>query len=426
MSTGLDSDRGGNEAILSSVAAPRDIHALVVDDKAFIRNTMKRLLEGLGVRLVTCAENGRQAMEILHLSGIRIDVVFCDLQMPDMDGIEVVRNAATGKAPPAFAFVSGEGGALLNTIEDMARARGISVLGVIRKPASRESVKQILDRVNAANGGPARGTCRAPVFVPAKADIEAALARGDFLLYYQPKQNLQTGLVDGFETLIRWLHPVHGMVAPGAFIGQAEQLGLIGPITDWVVKAALEQCSIWNGLGSRTKLSINLSARMLVDLEMPDRLAAEALRMGIDARQIILEVTETGLFADLANTLDILARLHMKGFNLSIDDFGTGYSSMEQLRRVPFTEMKIDRAFVHRLPENARARAILESSAALARSLGMTVVAEGAETVAELQLLKSAEIDLVQGYIVAKPMPAKEVLAWLPNVADHNAPGLRN
>ncbi|MDX2143088.1 MAG: EAL domain-containing response regulator [Rhodospirillaceae bacterium] len=390
---------------------PQDIRVLVVDDKEFIRNMMKRILEGLGLTHVALAGSGQQAMDLLT-GGVRsFDAVFCDLMMPDMDGVELVRHAAVLKSPPAFAFVSGTHTALLATTEDMARARGLTVLGTVRKPVSRDSIKQILDQIGMMPDASPKRAVAMPV--PTKADIARAIDHGQFQLYYQPKQNLRTGKIDGFESLIRWLHPDYGLVAPGLFIGEAERSGLIGPLTDWVVMAALDQCSSWNGSGLRTKLSINLSAHMLVDLDLPDRMSAEALRSGIDPKQIILEVTESGVFADTANTLDILARLHMKGFDLSIDDFGTGYSSMEQLRRVPFSEMKIDRAFVHRLPDNPRARAILESSATLARNLGMSVVAEGAETDDEVTVLKQAGIDIVQGYVVARPMPADQVRDWL-------------
>jgi EAL domain-containing protein (putative c-di-GMP-specific phosphodiesterase class I) len=162
----------------------------------------------------------------------------------------------------------------------------------------------------------------------------------------------------------------------------------------------------------RTKVSVNVSAHMLVALNLPDLLARDAERFEVDPHQMILEITESGLFHDSANTLDILARLHMKGFSLSIDDFGTGYSSMEQLRRVPFAEMKIDRAFVCGADKNAKAMAILESSAHLGRSLQMSVVAEGVETQADWNTVRAAGIDLAQGYFIAQPMAAELVPAW--------------
>jgi EAL domain-containing protein (putative c-di-GMP-specific phosphodiesterase class I) len=142
-------------------------------------------------------------------------------------------------------------------------------------------------------------------------------------------------------------------------------------------------------------------------------MARAAARFGIEPRQLILEITESGLFHDTANALDILARLHMKGFALSIDDFGTGYSSMEQLRRIPFAEMKIDRSFVNGAANDSKALAILESSAQLGRSLKMSVVAEGAETLEDWNVVRAAGIDLVQGYYISRPMAADAVPSWM-------------
>jgi EAL domain-containing protein (putative c-di-GMP-specific phosphodiesterase class I) len=180
----------------------------------------------------------------------------------------------------------------------------------------------------------------------------------------------------------------------------------------------MKQCAAWGAAGQCTTVSINLSAFMLVDLDLPDRMAREAKHYGINPGQLFLEITESGLFRNTADTLDILARLHMKGFPLSLDVFGAGYSWMEQLRHVPFAEMKIDRAFVHGATETPRTRAILESSVHLGRSLQMSVVAEGAETQADWNAVCAAGVDLVQGYFVAKPMAAEAIPAWLAGRSD--------
>jgi EAL domain-containing protein (putative c-di-GMP-specific phosphodiesterase class I) len=243
-------------------------------------------------------------------------------------------------------------------------------------------------------------------------DLAQALEENWILLHYQPKVSLKTGTVAGFEGLVRLLHPVRGIVGPDQFIGLAEECGLIGPLTDRVVDLGLQQLADWSRAGLKTKVSLNLSATVLADLELPDRMSARALSLGLEPAQVILEITETGAFRDSADTLEILARLHMKGFALSIDDFGTGYSSLDQLRRVPFSELKIDRAFVHGAAESAKARAILRSSAELGRSLGMSVVAEGAEDDADLSALVDDRVDMVQGYVFSRPLAAVDALPW--------------
>lgn len=320
----------------------------------------------------------------------------------------VVRHVATLEHKPAFVFISGANAALLSTAADMARARGLRVLGTIEKPISIDAVQAML--ANLQNG---RQTRAAPRSLSLTAqDLQSGLDENQIILHYQPKISLSTGGIEGFECLARWQHPDHGLVPPGQFVALSEESGQIKPLTDRVLSLALNQCALWNKTGLATKLSINISAHLLVDLTMPDRIAAEAASHGLDPKQIVLEITETGVFRDAADTLDILARLHMKGFALSIDDFGTGYSSMEQLRRVPFAELKIDRAFVNGAGQNQKAKAILQSSAVLGRNLGLSVVAEGAETREDWDLLKSLGVDVVQGYFVARPMAVDAVPAW--------------
>ncbi len=389
------------------------LHVLVAEDGAFIRGVMSQLLKGLGVIHVTFATNGNEALEIVRGGELPVDVVLCDLQMPDMDGVELVRHAAEFPRPPAFAYISGAHAAMLSAAADLARNRGISVLGTIGKPASRAAIAAILDRYLATPAATRSGAdVMKASFLPTAADVEAALVGDQFELFYQPKVDVRSENLGGFEALIRWRHPEAGLIPPGAFIALAERGSVIGPLTDWVIAAALRTTAQWSAAGLATKVSINLSVNTLVDLSFPDRIAAQARQAGVDPRRIILEITESGAFNNSANTLDILARLHLKGFALSIDDFGTGFSSMEQLRRVPFTEMKIDRAFVHGAARDRRMHAILESSAGLARNLGMSIVAEGAETAEDIGAIKGIGIDLVQGFYYGRPMTADDAFKW--------------
>ncbi len=398
---------------------PRPHHVLVVDDKAIVRSMTGRFLEAAGVEKIGLAGGGADAIAYLNSAAPAVDLILCDLMMPDMDGIEVVRHLAELPVKPAVVFISSAEEALLSTAIDMARARGLMVLGAIEKPISSDAVIGMLSKLDGA--GPARTP---PRYLPLTAkDLERGLAADHITLHYQPKINMRLREIDGFECLARWLHPDHGMVPPSQFVALAEESGLIKPLTDRVLSLALRQCAAWNKAGLSTKLSINISAHLLVDLGMPDYIAREARGQGLDPEQIVLEITETGVFRDAADTLDILARLHMKGFALSIDDFGTGYSSMEQLRRVPFAELKIDRAFVNGALQNHKAKAILQSSAALGHSLGLSVVAEGAETAEDWQLLSGLGVDVVQGFYVAKPMPSEDVLAWCKAWTERTASG---
>jgi len=389
----------------------QQLRVLVVDDKAFVRTMTGRILKSAGVDNVAYAGDGKEAIAYIARANPRVGLVMCDLMMPDMDGVEVVRHVAELDYKQAFIFISGANAALLSTAVDMARARGLNVLGAIEKPINIDAVRGLLAKLDSVR--PSRA---APQAVPlTAADIGRALERDEIVLHYQPKVSVQSRRIEGFESLARWQHPEHGLVPPGQFIALAEESGSIEPLTHRVLTLGLGQCATWNRAGLSTKLSINISAHLLVDLGMPDRIAREAASHGVEPKQIVLEITETGVFRDAADTLDILARLHMKGFALSIDDFGTGYSSMEQLRRVPFAELKIDRAFVNGAAQNAKAKAILQSSAALGKNLGMSVVAEGAETQEDWDLLTDLGVDVVQGFFVSRPMPADRVLDWCRN-----------
>ena len=384
------------------------LHVLVVDDKAFVRSMIGDILARAGIGKIAFAADGHEAIAYVSQADPPVGLVLCDLMMPDMDGIEVVRHVAGFDPRPAFIFVSGANAALLSTAVDTARARGLTVLGSIEKPIGFEAVRALLAKLE-----PPRAPRDQPRAVPLTVDdLRAAIERDQIVLHYQPKISLNSRRIEGFESLARWQHPDHGLIPPGQFIALAEESGAIEPLTDRVLSLGLRQCAAWNKIGINTKLSINISAYLLVDLTMPDRIARQAAAYGVDPQQIVLEITETGVFRDAADTLDILARLHMKGFALSIDDFGTGYSSMEQLRRVPFAELKIDRAFVNGAAQNAKSRAILQSSAALGHSLGLSVVAEGAETQEDWDLLSTLGVDVVQGYFVSRPMPVDAVAAW--------------
>ncbi len=380
---------------------------LLMDDSDLARKIGRVALRSAGYVQVEEASSGQSALNMLSAPGCDIDVVLCDLMMPEMDGIQFIRHAADLSRRPALIFVSGGESALLQGAQDTARARNLRVLGTVKKPITAESISHLLKRFPEPEQKP-RNTDALEIIQ----DMEYAIAERQFLLHYQPKISISGRKLVGVEALVRWQHPEHGLLPPGAFIGAAEKSGKIKALTEQIATLALEQCAKWSIEGFIPKVSVNLSAYMLVDLDFPDRIAGKAEELGIDTQQIVLEITESGLFQDLANTLEILTRLRMKGFTLSIDDFGTGYSSMDQLRKVPFAELKIDRAFVNGASENEKARAILDGTVQLGRALNMTVVAEGAETQEDWNILEAAGVDTVQGYFIAKPMPADTIQKW--------------
>lgn len=206
------------------------------------------------------------------------------------------------------------------------------------------------------------------------------------------------------EALARWHHPVHGLVAPSAFIGVLELSGDIDGLTLAMIENATGTCRRMKERGFALALSVNLSLVSLTDTSMADRITKVVHSSGMDPGAVMFEITETAAMTQIAPVLENLARLRMRGFGLSVDDFGTGFTSLEQLMRVPFTELKIDRNFVTGCAGNVASRIIVESSVEMARKLGITSVAEGVESLEDWKVVRGARCDLAQGYFIARSM----------------------
>ncbi len=240
-------------------------------------------------------------------------------------------------------------------------------------------------------------------------DLHRALERREFRLHYQPIVDLRSGQVVGFEALVRWQHPTRGLLAPGEFIGLAEETGLIVPIGAWVLEQACAQTARWQkAQGDRdpVTINVNLSPPQLGTYELTEQVRAVLARTGIRERSLCLEITESGLMVDTAEALARLSSLHALGVRLSIDDFGTGYSSLTYLKRFPVDSLKIDRTFVDGLGTEPEDTAIVSAVIGLAHSLGLVAVAEGVETVEQLTRLRAMGCDLGQGYYFGRPVPA--------------------
>ncbi len=244
-------------------------------------------------------------------------------------------------------------------------------------------------------------------------ELRQALDRGELELYYQPKAVLATGEVHGVEALLRWNHPVRGLVGPDEFIPVAQRTGLIKPLTRYVIDAALRQCRAWLDDGIRLAVAVNLSAPNLVDNELPQQVAGLLGRWNVEPDLLELEITESAMLGDPLRTKLILERLSAMGLRLSIDDFGTGYSSLASLRRMPVSEIKIDRSFVMNMVQDEDDATIVRSTIDLGRNLGLDVVAEGVESEQIWNRLTALGCTAAQGYYLSRPVPADELQAWL-------------
>ncbi len=247
-----------------------------------------------------------------------------------------------------------------------------------------------------------------------EAELRRAIAQGELLLHFQPKVDARSGRIVGAEALVRWQHPQRGLVPPLEFIPLAEDTGLIGPLTDWVFASACDTLRHWQDAGlPALPLSVNLAASSLADPALVDKLAALVQRAGLAPERLTLEVTETMLMADIERSVAVLDVLRTQGYGLSLDDFGTGYSSLGYLKRLPMHELKIDRSFITDVTRGHREAALVSAVIALARELGLRVVAEGVETAAQQAFLLDHGCHQQQGYLFSRPVTAQAFAALL-------------
>jgi EAL domain-containing protein (putative c-di-GMP-specific phosphodiesterase class I) len=236
---------------------------------------------------------------------------------------------------------------------------------------------------------------------------------GQLFVVYQPQVDLSSGRVVGAEALIRWRHPDRGVIFPDEFVALAENTGLVGPITGFVLQAALRTNRRWRELGLDVGVSVNLSVRHLADLTLPEQVAEALDKWEVPAHRLTVEVTETSIMSDPRRAVRVLSQIRAMGVSLAIDDFGTGYSSLSYLRQLDVDELKIDRSFVTHLAGNGSDEIIVRSTVDLGHNLGLRVVAEGVESEDTVARLARLGCDRAQGYFIGRPMSEELMERWL-------------
>jgi EAL domain-containing protein (putative c-di-GMP-specific phosphodiesterase class I)/ActR/RegA family two-component response regulator len=383
---------------------------LILDDDAAVGQTIQWIAESLGfaAEFVTRPEEFFQRLERMSP-----DIITIDLVMPELDGVEIMRLLAERKSRAKIVISSGMGTRVLEAAQRSASEHGLSIAGIISKPISKEALHLLIgdgcERDQPASAE--EQSARRDVFDVTKQDLQNALDRHEFFMAYQPKIECGGGATAGFEALVRWKHPDRGIVMPDNFIPVAENAGLIDVLTEQVFDQSLE----WFSRAfpkSNLHLSLNISARSLVDIRLADHLAALCHGFQIAPERIVLELTETSAMVDPILSLDLMTRIRMKGFQLSIDDFGTGYSSMVQLVRLPFSEIKVDKSFVLLANRTKESLTVIKSIVDLGHSLGLRVTAEGVDDVSTLNYINSLGCDLAQGFFIAYPMSGEAACSW--------------
>lgn len=386
---------------------------LVLEDQSFQRNLLVGSLEYLGIKTVHAVADGMEALTALDRNPDGFDVAICDLRMERMDGLEFIRHAANRKVS-SFIVTSAVDGGLLKSAESVVRKySGIHLVGVLPKPVDLEQLKAMLADCKSVKSKPASSADHPANYSIQADEIPEALAKGQFIPYFQPMLDLATGRPAGVELLARWNHPTYGILPPCVFIPHMERSGLIDKLSEDLLCHALEISRQWRS--KDLQLAVNLSPLTLQNTEMPNHIGSLVRRYGADPGRITIEVTETAVSDDVSGLLESLTRLRMQGFSLSVDDFGTGYSTLLKLSEMPFTEIKIDRNFVQGATLSPKSSAIAESIVFLAKKLRLHTVAEGIETNDELEFVKRLGCETGQGYYFSRPLDHAQLLRFLDN-----------
>jgi EAL domain-containing protein (putative c-di-GMP-specific phosphodiesterase class I)/FixJ family two-component response regulator len=386
---------------------------LVVDDSTVQRAHAVELCRQYGVPMIYEAASGIEALDLLGMLKLPPDLLIIDLEMPGMDGIELIQQLHERRFMIPLIIASSREASLIQSVETLARNLGLPVLAAMQKPLKTKPLSGALEKFDKVSGA-AREPAPREAGLSFTADmLSKAIAAGDIKVHYQPKVDMRTGIVRGVEALARWQPAGAAFARPDQFIALAEREGLIHDLTLSVMRQAFAQAADWNSHGLKLSTAINLSPTLLDRPSLVQEVTSMAEQHALQADQVVLEITETSLVDCMGAALGVLTRLRLKGFGLSIDDYGTGFSSMQQLARIPFTELKIDRSFVHGAHQRKNLRVILQSALDMARQLELVTVAEGVETLEDWRLLQECGCSVGQGYLIAKPMAAAEVPQWL-------------
>jgi EAL domain-containing protein (putative c-di-GMP-specific phosphodiesterase class I)/CheY-like chemotaxis protein len=384
---------------------------LVVEDSQSQREFAAALVQDMGASEVFEAKNGVEALALLEREP-DIELVFCDLEMPHMDGMALIGEMAARSLNPYLVILSAHEAVVLESVRIMAVTYGITFSGVIAKPLTREKIIQVLAsspfQKSAAGARPASA-------LPSFTDLEIrrAMKNGEFECFFQPQIAMGDGQLTGVEALVRWRHPDLGILSPAAFLPQIEKIPeVMSKFTLRILDQVARQWHQWNASGLTLECSVNLSATSLSTAGFADRILEAVAQHDLPPAALVLEITESASVSNLGHTLANLARLRMRGFKLSIDDFGTGYATYEQLERIPFTELKIDISITRELPDSRRHIILAKSLLQLAKDFHLQTVAEGIETQACWDTLKGLGCDRGQGYFMARPMPGDQLLEW--------------
>lgn len=385
-------------------------HVAIVDDEPVVLHLLAQQLKCFGVRQCDLYTRGEEALA--SIAELKPDLVICDLKLPDIDGPQLIRGLADAHYQGSLAIITGSDSRILQTLELLATELGLHVLGSFTKPVNPCELEWMFSHSNKPQANQMQQYRKPSLQALDETTIDQQLGQA-LTPYYQAKFDLASAKISGFEVLARWRTPDGQILGPGAFIPKVERSGRLTPFTMLLLDKVLEDSEALLADDPNLNFAINFGLESLQDRALPETLMARLEKYTMTPANLTIELTERGLGDNVPNILEVMARLHLLGFKLSIDDFGTGYSSLSRAKRLPFTELKIDRAFVMDAGESSSSRAVINSSVALANDLDMQIIAEGVETPEQLALMAQLGCQVLQGYHISRPVPLSEVAPLL-------------
>jgi len=382
------------------------LHVLLVDDSPTILKYVNQVLEqSYNIRHIHAATSAPEAMQLLRQSN-QINLLFLDLNMPNVDGIQLLSQISELDYKGYVVIMSGVSTQIISSVESLAKTYGLNYIGTLLKPIHELDFQYIIDKVGSSRQKNS-STESLKVY-----EIIRAIKNNDIEVLYQPQVDLVTRSFIGVEALCRMNHPRLGMVSPDRFIDKAEESELIIHITLAVLKKSMADWKRWQQAGLTIKLSVNVSPIALQQVEFADTLFMLLNDYGMPANRLCLEITEGVLANNHAQELMNLNRLNMRGVELALDDFGQKHSTIERLQNLPLTYLKLDKSYFIDNKDCMNQLALINTSLSVAKDLNIKTIAEGVEDNAVMSLVTEMGCDFGQGYYIGCPMPAKKLYNW--------------
>ncbi|WP_076415302.1 EAL domain-containing protein [Shewanella sp. UCD-KL12] len=373
---------------------------LVIEDDPFQQQVISKILSRLTSAKIILTDNGIAALNQLD-NGLVPELILCDLNMPHMDGVELLRCLSERQLQCPITLISAADEDVVTSVIKMAHSYGLNRVTNICKPVT---AKQLTETLKLQMLAPMSSPKEKLAYQPTESELYQGLQNGEFIAYFQPHLSAKTDRITGAEALVRWQHPIHGLLSPYYFLDTLMKVGLSSILTEVITKQAVFACKSWHQAGFNLNISVNVAQSDLDKQDFTDNLLRLLNKCKLPNKYLTLEITETELSSNIGTLLNTVSRLRLNGIKISIDDFGTGHSSLKQLIDTPFSELKIDQSFTKNMLTSHKHMAAVKFSLMLAKQLELKSVAEGVESIEQKQKLKELGCDILQGYLISKPV----------------------